>query len=40
MLPNKALHGPPDGACHDSCRLLLFLWQDPRQSPGARKLER
>ena len=39
-LPNKALHGPPGGACHGSCSLLLFLRQEPRQSPGARKLER
>ena len=41
---NKALHGPPVDSvpvdCHGSCSLLLFLWQEPRQSPGARKLER
>jgi len=37
---NKALYGPPGGVCHASCTVVMFASQDPRQSPGARKLER
>ncbi len=39
-LYNKALHGSPRGAGHGSCSTLLLLWQEQRQPPGARKLER
>jgi len=37
---NKALHGPPGGACHATFIDMILASQEARQSPGVRNLER